>query len=81
MSGTRTTAKRRIDPRLMVESWNHKMRVALRQHPPRPMVKCLECKTEFDHRRSTAKFCSGKCRQQYNADKRRERGMKAGGGR
>ena len=29
-------------------------------------MKCIQCKEEFEGQRSTAKFCSDKCRKQYN---------------
>jgi len=32
---------------------------------------CLECGKPIIHRRSTAFYCSGKCREAYNANKRR----------
>lgn len=30
------------------------------------MKQCLNCKTEFDYKRDTAKFCSDKCRAAWN---------------
>lgn len=29
------------------------------------MIECLNCKIQFQEKRSTAKFCSGKCRSAY----------------
>jgi recombination protein RecA len=35
-------------------------------------VKCIECGTEFEAERSTAKFCSDKCRVKWNSKKTEE---------
>jgi predicted nucleic acid-binding Zn ribbon protein len=33
---------------------------------------CVECGKPIVHRRMTALYCSGKCRESYNARKRRQ---------
>jgi predicted nucleic acid-binding Zn ribbon protein len=37
-----------------------------------PRASCIECGNPIVHRRTTALYCSGKCRELYNARKRRQ---------